>query len=297
MRDYTEGDRDRILHLLEEDLLALLAIEPDTGAYEVVYTDSSARDLAPPVRGDDFFGVWRTQGLPSVAAEDRDRMAREISRAFLLDQLQIAPVYNTTCRFLIHGEPVYCRIRVRSDAPDPGTIVLGIRNIDAEMRFEQTIQMRLFTQQMHPHFLYNALSSIREIVLTDPDFAADLLYDFTTYLRAGIRAIGSSEKIPFTRELENVRAYLNIEKVRFADRLTVEYDIRVEDFSVIPFCIQPLVENAVRHGIYEKGAEGGRARGRLLEHERRRGHGKEGPARARRTTARALRRAVRSGDK
>lgn len=68
---------------------------------------------------------------------DRDRMAREISLDFLLDQLKIAPVYNTTCRFLIHGEPVYCRIRVRRDAPDPGTIVLGIRNIDAEMRFEQ----------------------------------------------------------------------------------------------------------------------------------------------------------------
>ena len=189
MRDYTEGDRDRILHLLEEDLLALLAIEPETGAYEVVYTDSSARDLAPPVRGDDFFGVWQMHGLPSVAAEDRARMARETSLDFLLDQLKIAPVYNTTCRFLIHGEPVYCRIRVRRDAPDPGTIVLGIRNIDAEMRFEQTIQTRLFTQQMHPHFLYNALSSIREVVLTDPDFAADLLYDFTTYLRAGIAGL------------------------------------------------------------------------------------------------------------
>ena len=53
---------------------------------------------------------------------------------------------------------------------------------------------------MHPHFFYNALSSIREIVLTDPEYAADLLYDFTTYLRANIRAMVTDELIPFSSD-------------------------------------------------------------------------------------------------
>ena len=120
-----------------------------------------------------------------------------------------------------------------------------------------SVKQRLSLQQMEPHFLYNALASIREIVLDDPKYASDLIYDFTTHLRACIKAVSGADNIPFSKELENVRAYVNIEKMRYGDKLTVVYDIRCEEFPIVPLTVQPLIENAVKHGIYPRGKAGG----------------------------------------
>lgn len=118
-------------------------------------------------------------------------------------------------------------------------------------------RLKVSTGQMQPHFLYNALASIREVVLDDPQYGADLIYDFTTHLRACIKSMSSDEYIPFEQEIANVKAYVNIEKMRFGDKLQVKYNILESDFSIIPLSIQPLVENAIRHGIYERGDRGG----------------------------------------
>lgn len=113
------------------------------------------------------------------------------------------------------------------------------------------------TSQMQPHFLYNALASIREIVLLDPQYASDLICDFTTYLRACIRTMQNGDLIPIRQEIDNIKAYANIEKMRMGKRLNVVYDIKAEDFQIVPLSIQPLVENAIRHGIYQRGRQGG----------------------------------------
>ncbi|MBR5672308.1 MAG: histidine kinase, partial [Spirochaetales bacterium] len=114
-----------------------------------------------------------------------------------------------------------------------------------EARFKNSMS------QMQPHFLYNALGSIREIILDDPQYASDLVYDFTTHLRACIKAMSNSDLIPFEQELTNINAYVNIEKMRFGDRLKVVYDIQKSDFKIVPLGIQPLVENSIRHGVYK----------------------------------------------
>ena len=106
--------------------------------------------------------------------------------------------------------------------------------------------------QMQPHFLYNALSSIRQIVYEDPEYAGKLISDFTVHLRATIRSMSNDRMVPFSEELRNTKAYVNIEKVRLGDKLTVQYDIQAKDFDIIPLSIQPLVENAIRHGIFHK---------------------------------------------
>lgn len=118
-------------------------------------------------------------------------------------------------------------------------------------------RLKVSTGQMQPHFLYNALASIREIILEDPEYASDLIYDFTTHLRACIKSMSNCANIPFSQEIENIKAYVSIEKMRFGDKLQVQYDISETDFEIIPLGIQPLVENAVRHGIYERGETGG----------------------------------------
>ncbi len=126
--------------------------------------------------------------------------------------------------------------------------------LENELRMSR---IRNFTSQMQPHFLYNALGSIQEIMLENPNYASELLGDFTVHLRSCIRAMENDDPVPFERELDNIKAYVNIEKMRFGDRLKVVYDIKTTDFDILLLSIQPLVENAIRHGIYKKGALGG----------------------------------------
>lgn len=128
-----------------------------------------------------------------------------------------------------------------------------------EQKLEIT-RIKNSTSQMQPHFLYNSLASIREIILEDPQYASDLICDFTIYLRACVRTMQSDELIPISQEIDNIRAYVNIEKMRMGDRLKVVYDLQSEEFKIVPLALQPLVENAIRHGIYQRGRAGGTVR-------------------------------------
>ena len=91
----------------------------------------------------------------------------------------------------------------------------------------------------------------------DPQYASDLLGDFTVHLRSCVKAMTSDAPIPFAEELKNIQAYVNIEKMRLGKKLSVQYDIETEDFMILPLSVQPLVENAIRHGVYRKGKTGG----------------------------------------
>ena len=116
--------------------------------------------------------------------------------------------------------------------------------------------MELMMGQIQPHFIFNTLSSIRTLVRVDPDIAYQMLYDFSNYLRANVDNVTNMDGIPFSSEVEHIKSYVNIESVRFGDRLNVEYDIGPKEFIVPPLSIQPLVENAIKHGVCQK-LEGG----------------------------------------
>lgn len=130
-------------------------------------------------------------------------------------------------------------------------------------QLEQNLEMMRIknsTSQMQPHFLYNALSSIREVILIDAQYASNMLYDFTVYLRACIQTMKNGDLISIQQEMENICAYVNIEKMRMGNRLNIIYDQKAEDFKIASLSIQPLVENAIRHGIYRRGKQGGTVR-------------------------------------
>ena len=103
--------------------------------------------------------------------------------------------------------------------------------------------------QMRPHFIYNTMMSIYYLCRQDPDLAQRVTLDFTTYLRKNFTAIASDRLIPFSEELEHTRAYLAVEQAQFDGRLFVDYDTPHMDFSVPPLTLQPIVENAVKHGM------------------------------------------------
>ena len=140
-----------------------------------------------------------------------------------------------------------------------------LQDLENELKMSR---IRNSTSQMQPHFLYNALGSIQEIVLDDPKYASELLSDFTIHLRSCIRAMGSDALLPFEQELSNIKAYVRIEQMRFGKKLKVIYDTPVTDFRIVPLSVQPLVENAIRHGIYERGSRGGTVTVRTCETER-----------------------------
>ena len=103
--------------------------------------------------------------------------------------------------------------------------------------------------QMRPHFIYNTMMSIYYLCKQDPDLAQQVTLDFTTYLRKNFTAIASEDLIPFTEELEHTRAYLAVEQAQFEDSLFVDYDTPHTQFRVPPLTLQPIVENAVKHGM------------------------------------------------
>ncbi|MBQ7198132.1 MAG: histidine kinase [Selenomonadaceae bacterium] len=103
--------------------------------------------------------------------------------------------------------------------------------------------------QMRPHFIYNAMMSIYYLCAKDAKKAQQVTLDFTTYLRKNFTAIASENTVPFADEFEHTRAYLAVEQVQFEDSLFVEYDTPHKEFRLPPLTLQPIVENAVKHGM------------------------------------------------
>ena len=118
-------------------------------------------------------------------------------------------------------------------------------------------RIKIMISQIQPHFLYNTLSSIQALCLSDPEKAFDVTERFGTYLRQNIDSLDQPQLIPFAKELEHTQVYAEIEMLRFP-QIRVEYDTPDMNFSVPALTVQPLVENAIRHGI--RGIENGTVR-------------------------------------
>ncbi|MBO4877538.1 MAG: histidine kinase [Ruminococcus sp.] len=138
---------------------------------------------------------------------------------------------------------------------------VGQRLKDQEIMIEKSraalmqSQLRLMQAQIQPHFIFNSLMAIQAQCLTDPDEVYNSIGDFAGYLRANLDAMTDTRLITFEQELDNIESYLNLEKINYGDRLRVEYDLQIKGFMLPALTVQPLVENAVRHGIgpHEKG--------------------------------------------
>ena len=131
-------------------------------------------------------------------------------------------------------------------------IIILSDEVEQSLRQEQEIARQhasIMALQMRPHFIYNTMTSIYYLCDQDPARAKQITMDFTTYLRKNFTALASEELIPFTEELEHTRAYLAVEQAQFDDRLFVDYDTPHTAFRLPPLTLQPIVENAVKHGM------------------------------------------------
>ncbi len=130
------------------------------------------------------------------------------------------------------------------------------KNLKESYDREKRAELKFLQSQIRPHFIHNALNTVISVSRRDGDAARRLLVEFSKYLRHCFDFENLDELVPLEQELDFIRAYVSIERARFGDRLEVEYDIDEMTLRIPPLILQPLVENAVIHGLRMK-PEGG----------------------------------------
>ena len=127
----------------------------------------------------------------------------------------------------------------------------AIRAAKLEKELEDS-RITIMLSQIKPHFLYNVLNTIYHLYRKEPEIAQEAVSSFAEYLRCNMLSIEKTESIPFSEEYRHIQTYLSLEQIRFRDKLDVVYDVDVTDFRVPPLTVEPLVENAVKHGVTKK---------------------------------------------
>ena len=113
----------------------------------------------------------------------------------------------------------------------------------------ERLKVSLMLSQIQPHFLYNTLGSVQALCRRDPEAAEQALGEFSHFLRHNIQSLSTDRPILFRQELSHAQNYLALQKLRFGEDLNIVYDLQCETFSLPALTLQPLVENAVTHGI------------------------------------------------
>jgi signal transduction histidine kinase len=227
-------------------VMAALADEP----YEIITASSGREALNVLEGGDRRIGlVVLDVMMPGLTGYETCRLIR---RSFALSEL---PVLLTTVR----REPEDLMLGFEAGANDFVTKPFHPHELKARARSllemkrsaEDAVRSELaFLQaQIKPHFLYNALNTIVSLSLDEPKTTHDLLLHLSRYLRGSFDFKNREGLVPLRKELELTEAYLQIERARFGDRLRIRYEVEEEaNFQIPPTTLQPLVENAVRHG-------------------------------------------------
>lgn len=195
--------------------------------------------------------------LPRISGYDLCRKIRErhsfydLPVLFLTSRNQPADLvvgYNVGGNDFV-GRPI--------DAAEFRARVRTLLRMKESVRHQLNTEMALIQAQIKPHFLYNTLNTIASLSEIDPDRTRELLTDFGNYLRSCFDTRNLDRLVPFAKEWLLVHSYLQIEQARFGSRITVTTDIaEAPQFELPPLSIQPIVENALRHGILTR-FEGG----------------------------------------
>ncbi|WP_135547728.1 hybrid sensor histidine kinase/response regulator [Paenibacillus cymbidii] len=246
---------------------------------------------ADPLNLEQLYGILEMEGYDvSAASSDKEALAlvarKERPDIVLLDVLLPEANGYGVCREIrrhfTHAELPVLFISARNTPADieagitsggsdfiarpldAGEIRVRIRTLLAIKRLAKESarnEMAFLQSQIKPHFLYNALGTIMALCYTDGPRAGELISVFSHYLRVIFHLDNTEETVTLRKEMELVQAYVDIEKARFGERLRFELDADTElyDCRVMPLTIEPLVENAIRHGITKR-IQGGTVR-------------------------------------
>lgn len=166
-------------------------------------------------------------------------ISSEYSTGILIENISLFPLGSFVLAVLIQD---YMYIKKNQDMRQEALEAVSLR-----LRLKES-QTALMLSQIKPHFLYNALIAIQVLCSREPETAEAAIMNFARYLRTNMQFINSPAPILFSKELEHIKNYTAIEKLRFNDRLTIQYEIGPDQFLLPPLSVQPLVENAIKHG-------------------------------------------------
>ena len=179
----------------------------------------------------------------------RDKLSRRRYRAFLLFLIPVA--IAAVVHMLV--APVFTLIDITITISAYAAYrIIVFDSYEQNLRQQREIERQrasIAVLQMRPHFIYNTMTSVYYLCDQDPELAKQVTMDFTTYLRRNFTAIAKEDAISFSEELEHARAYLAVEQAQFEDDLLVDYDTPHIQFRMPPLTLQPIVENAVKHGM------------------------------------------------
>ena len=185
----------------------------------------------------------------SAVIRRRNKLPRKYFVAFLIHLLPLQVALFVSCMITVTLEFVVLGLCISTLAMFAIILHDQIEQYVGQQREIAHQRASIMVLQMRPHFIYNAMMSIYYLCAKNPKKAQQVTLDFTTYLRKNFTAIASEDTVPFSDELEHTRAYLAVEQVQFEDNLCVEYDTPHKNFRLPPLTLQPIVENAVKHGM------------------------------------------------
>lgn len=198
-----------------------------------------------------------TELVLSTGSQQEAQVTEEIGCTHPECPLQSAIIVPLTLRGTVVGSLKLYRIKSQAITPVERQLAEGLGSLfstqlelaekDMQEKLLASAELRALQAQINPHFLFNALNTVVSFCRTQPETARHLLLNLADLLRRSF--VHNPDMVTLSKELEHVEAYLEIEKARFSSKLAVEYDLQSEDFLLPPFILQPLVENAVRHGI------------------------------------------------
>lgn len=249
---YIQGKRNEPILVADDDsanlqvMINLLRLE----GYSVVAVNRGQMALEQLLLKSDFSLVILDIMMPDMSGYEVLQKIRARFSAFEL------PVLMLTARSRAYDAGSALEIGANDfvgkpfEAEELTARVRSLTRLKASVRSAANAEIAFLRSQINPHFLYNALNAIAELCVIEPGKAEELTLNLSQYLRSSFDFKQLSSLTTLRGEMELVEAYVHIERARFGNRLEVEYDVGVDPNTPIPpLILQPLVENAIRHGL------------------------------------------------
>ncbi|PWV88466.1 signal transduction histidine kinase LytS [Paenibacillus cellulosilyticus] len=249
---YIEGKTNERILVADDDsanlqaMINLLRLE----GYAIVTVNRGAMALDELTGTPDFSLVILDIMMPDMSGYEVLQTIRERFTSFEL------PVLMLTARNRAYDVRSALEIGANDfvgkpfEAEELTARVRSLTRLKASVRNAANAEIAFLRSQINPHFLYNALNAIAELCIIEPQKAEELTLNLSEYLRSSFDFKQLSSLTTLRSEMELVQAYVHIERARFGNRLEVEYEVEADlGIRMPPLILQPLVENAIRHGL------------------------------------------------